>query len=197
TVPLSGDNMGLGFTIDGRPADPGNKLSATYFAVSPDYFAAMGIRLLNGRTFTDRDSETAPNVLIVSDTFVRKHFPGEDPIGRRITLGYNSTGPREIVGVVGDVKQEQLSAASRRAQPGGGSGTSHGRDRACDRPRRRGGGEPRAREPALRRRTERSGDVCRRQRRARGHPRRGGVFTGTARDAPRPAGRSQNRISQC
>ena len=112
TVPLTGNNLGLGFSIEGRPADPGHKLSATYFAVSPDYFATMGIRLLKGRTFTDRDTETAPNVIIVSETFARKHFPAEDPLGHRIALGYNSTGPREIVGVVGDVKQERLSEAS-------------------------------------------------------------------------------------
>src|SRR5207253_2572625 len=58
TVPLTGNNLGLSFTIDGRPQDPGNKLSATYFAISPEYFAAMGIRLVKGRAFTDRDSET-------------------------------------------------------------------------------------------------------------------------------------------
>jgi putative ABC transport system permease protein len=109
TVPLTGNNLGLGFTIDGRPQDPGNKLSAAYFAVSPEYFAAMGIRLVKGRTFTDRDNQTAPNVAIVSDTFARRHFPGEDALGHRITLGYNSTGPREIVGIVADVKQEELA----------------------------------------------------------------------------------------
>jgi len=48
TLPLSGNNMGLGFTIDGRPSDPGHKLSASYFAISPDYFTAMGIRLTRG-----------------------------------------------------------------------------------------------------------------------------------------------------
>ena len=60
TVPLTGNNLGLGFTIDGRPQDPGNKPSAAYFAISPEYFAAMGIQLVKGRAFTDRDSEAAP-----------------------------------------------------------------------------------------------------------------------------------------
>jgi putative ABC transport system permease protein len=112
TVPLSGNNLGLGFSIDGRPLDPGNKLSATYFAISPDYFAAMGVRLVRGRAFTDRDSETSSNVVIVSESLARKHFSGQDPLGQRISIGYNSTGPREIVGVVTDVKHEDLAEAA-------------------------------------------------------------------------------------
>jgi len=63
---------------------------------------------------TDRDNETAPNVLIVNQTFANRYWPNEDPIGKRVTIGYNRTGPREIVGVVGDVK---LSALNDPAAP--------------------------------------------------------------------------------
>jgi putative ABC transport system permease protein len=109
TLPLSGNNLGLGFTIDGRPSDPGHKLSASYFAISPDYFTAMGIRLTKGRAFTERDNQDAPKVVIISETFARKHWPGEDPIGKRVSIGYNNLKALEIVGVVGDVKQGELA----------------------------------------------------------------------------------------
>ncbi len=109
TLPLSGNNLGLGFTIDGRPQDPGNKLSASYFAISPDYFNAMGIRLVKGRAFTEHDNQDAPKVVVISESFVRKHWPGEDAIGRRISIGYNNLKALEIVGIVADVKQGDLA----------------------------------------------------------------------------------------
>jgi putative ABC transport system permease protein len=114
TLPLSGSDLGVGFSIEGRPQDPGTRLSAAYFAVSPDYFRTLGIRLVKGRAFTARDNQQAPNVVIISETFAKRFWPGDDPIGRRITIGYNNTGPREIVGIVADVKQIALT---ERQQP--------------------------------------------------------------------------------
>jgi putative ABC transport system permease protein len=69
----------------------------------------MGIPVLKGRTFTDRDKEGAPNVIIIGETFARRYWPAGDAIGKRITIGYNDTGPREVVGIVGDVKQGELA----------------------------------------------------------------------------------------
>jgi putative ABC transport system permease protein len=109
TLPLSGSNIGVGFTIDGRPADPATRSSAAFFGVSPEYFPAMGIPILRGRGFTERDNEQAAPVMVVSEAMAAKYFPGEDPIGKRITISYNKTGPREIVGVAGDVKQGDLT----------------------------------------------------------------------------------------
>ena len=109
TLPMSGSDIGLGFVIEGRPQDPGTRTAAAFFAVSPDYFATLGIPLLKGRVFSNRDQEGSPLVLIVNQTMASKYWPGEDPIGRRVTIGYNNTGPREIVGVVGDVKQGELA----------------------------------------------------------------------------------------
>jgi len=113
TLPLSGSNMGLSYAIEGRTADPSTKPSATYFAVSPDYFSAMGMRLVRGRAFTARDNETAPAVVIIGETLARQQWPNEDPIGRRLTIGYSSTkaapAPREVVGIVADVKQAEVS----------------------------------------------------------------------------------------
>jgi putative ABC transport system permease protein len=109
TLPLSGSNLGLGFTIDGRPQDPATHPSATYFSVSPDYFAAMGIRLVKGRTFTRRDEASSPYVVVISEALARKYWPGDNPIGKRLTIGYNKTGPREVVGIVADVKNLALA----------------------------------------------------------------------------------------
>jgi predicted permease len=77
--------------------------------VSPDYFKAMGIRLVQGRTFTAADNEQSPPVAIVSESFVRRYWPNENPIGKHINAGINRRGACEVVGVVGDVKQIALA----------------------------------------------------------------------------------------
>jgi len=111
TLPLSGSSIGVGFTIEGRPVEADHE-SIRYFAVSPDYFKTMGIRVLRGRPFTDRDNATAPPVTIVSEAFARRYWPNEDAIGKRLTLRYNKTGPREIVAIVADVKHKDLAEAT-------------------------------------------------------------------------------------
>lgn len=103
-------DLPAGFYIEGRPREPDNQLPQTnYSSVSPDYFKAMGIPLLSGRAFSDRDISPAPRVAIVSESFAKHFFSTESPIGKRINV---TTGPeafREIVGVVGDVKQKGLN----------------------------------------------------------------------------------------
>jgi predicted permease len=113
TLPLTGNDMGIGFRIEGRPVRNEDHTNAAYHAVSPDYFTTMGIRILRGRGFTDRDSETASPVLVISETMARSYWPGEDPIGKRVTIGYNGTGPREVIGIVADVKEAALSEPAR------------------------------------------------------------------------------------
>jgi putative ABC transport system permease protein len=108
-LPFSGSNLGVGFVVDGRPADPDTRPSAAFFGVSPEYFSTMGIPLVRGRGFTERDSEQGPGVMIVSEMMAAKYWPGEDPIGKRIKISYNDTGMREIVGIAGDVKQGDLT----------------------------------------------------------------------------------------
>jgi putative ABC transport system permease protein len=77
-------------------------------AVSPEYFAAMGIPLKRGRVFTKEDRAGAPRVTVVNESFAARFFPGEDAIGKRILTV--ATQPfREIVGIVGDTKQYGLS----------------------------------------------------------------------------------------
>ncbi len=115
TVPLGGSNLGLSFTIEGRPQDPATRPSATYFSVSPDYFTAMGIHVVQGRAFTAADTQSSPNVVIVSESLARKYWPDGDAIGKRLTIRYFKSGPREIVGIVADVKNVGLAEA---VQPG-------------------------------------------------------------------------------
>jgi putative ABC transport system permease protein len=117
TLPLSGNDMGVGFTVEGHPPpDSRTRLSAGYFSVSPDYFKTIGIPILKGRPFTDHDDATAPGVVIVSDTMARKYWPNEDPIGKRLVIGVDrNKAPREVVGIVGDVKQSGLSEPMRPA----------------------------------------------------------------------------------
>jgi putative ABC transport system permease protein len=111
TLPLTGSDVGMGFTVEGRPdtADAELRKSAEFYGVSPDYFRAMGMRLLSGRLFTERDDERAPLVMVIGETFAKRYWPQGDAVGHRLVIGYNSTGPREIVGVVADVKQSTLS----------------------------------------------------------------------------------------
>ena len=108
-LPLSGLGMRQTFEIVGSPvADPANRPLAQYHIVGAGYFDVLGIPLVRGRVFSDRDSETAPEVCIVSDAFVRRFLAGRDPIGARVALGVPGIrariANREIVGVVRQVK---------------------------------------------------------------------------------------------
>ena len=111
TLPMTGSDITMGFTPDGRATDPNVRTSAAFFGVSPDYFSTMGIAIVRGRGFTERDDERAAAVVVVNETMAAKYWPGEDPIGQRVTLSYNRTGPREIVGIARDVKQTSLTDA--------------------------------------------------------------------------------------
>jgi putative ABC transport system permease protein len=108
-VPISGDDEIYSIQFEGRPPLPqGRGVSALYYLVSPDYFRTIGIPVLEGRGFSDHDREGAPPVAIVNDEFVRLHYPAEDPIGKVVRMGRNSSRTREIVGVVGSVKHYSL-----------------------------------------------------------------------------------------
>ena len=118
-LPLSNMMMRTSAHIEGTPREKPNERKITDVAmVTPGYFATMGIRLQNGRDFTDRDGSGAPIVSIVNEEFVKRYFPNENPIGKRITLGWeqdtaatggNMTLGGEIVGVVSNVKRRGLS----------------------------------------------------------------------------------------
>ena len=113
-LPLQG-NAGRSFQIEGRPpADPGKEPGADYSLACPNYFRTMGIPILRGREFTERDTLNAPGVIVINQTMAHMYWPKEDPVGRAIRLG-GSNGPRlTVVGVFGDVHQDGLDAPMRQ-----------------------------------------------------------------------------------
>jgi putative ABC transport system permease protein len=112
-LPLTSTLIRFRFTIDGRaPASPGERLVATTGAVNSNYFQAIGIPLLKGRSFTEQDRDKTPAVVIINDTMARRYWPGDDPIGRRLTLPSLGGISREVVGVVGDIKHSGLDTES-------------------------------------------------------------------------------------
>jgi putative ABC transport system permease protein len=112
-LPLSGGNSCDGVTIEGRPlGNAGEAPCVEVRASSPGYLQTMGIPLVRGRQFTERDTKDAPFVVIVNEALARRFFAGQDPIGRRISHSAPGGPPvwREIVGVVGDVRHFGLDA---------------------------------------------------------------------------------------
>ncbi|MFO1493278.1 MAG: ABC transporter permease [Lysobacterales bacterium] len=101
----------------GRPAaSRDTEPTSMYYAITPGYLPSMGVRLLRGRTFTEADRAGAPGVVMVSEGFAERYFPGEDPIGKRLRQVSDDDLPwLEIVGVVADVRHYGLD---RDAPPG-------------------------------------------------------------------------------
>jgi putative ABC transport system permease protein len=115
-TPIGGGNAGRGFVIEGRP-DPGseNQPGAKYTIACPNYFQTMGIKQVSGREFTEKDSLTAPGVIVINEAMAKRYWPDEDPLGRRIKIGFsNSDAPwLTVVGVTQDVKQGGLDQNPR------------------------------------------------------------------------------------
>jgi putative ABC transport system permease protein len=110
-VPLSDRDVEVSFQVEGRtPYKPGEEAVADYTIAGSDYFRTMNIALLRGRVFSDQDRANTPEVMVVSSAFVKQFFPNEEPIGRRIVLDGADKTPRQIVGVVGDVRRKGLDA---------------------------------------------------------------------------------------
>lgn len=110
-LPLyGGPGAATDFTVEGRPAPPPGQAPGTSVRVAdPGYFRAMGIPLLRGRSFTDVEAREAKQVVIISAAMARQHFPGENPIGKRILVEmFEKPWPTEIIGVVGDVRYDSL-----------------------------------------------------------------------------------------
>ena len=104
-LPIADCCSQFGFAVEGHPMPPGHDPVATGNLITPGYLAAMRVPLERGRFFTGDDREDAPRVILVSHTFAATHWPGEDPLGRRIHLGSDWWS---VVGVVGDIRQTNL-----------------------------------------------------------------------------------------
>jgi putative ABC transport system permease protein len=106
SLPLGGDtfNVGRSYIREGQPATPEESRNATYLVATPDYFRTLNIPLISGRGFTDQDTEQTVKVVVVNESMARQLWPGESPVGKRITIWRDEKFPREIVGVVGDTR---------------------------------------------------------------------------------------------
>jgi putative ABC transport system permease protein len=112
-MPLTGFSAHRSFTIPGEPPRAfGQQPVAGFHVVTPHYFPAMGIRLLRGRYFDAHDRENIAGVAIINETVARRFFANQDPIGKTIRVAdADVPAVREIVGVVGDTRHEQLADA--------------------------------------------------------------------------------------
>ena len=110
-LPFGGNAFNGSFMIEGRPIPAvTERPRAFYRVVSPDYFTTMGISVVRGNQFTDRDTADVPGVAIINDAAARKFWPGEDPLSKRIKRGRpESKNPwLSIVGIVGSANQLSL-----------------------------------------------------------------------------------------
>ena len=108
-TPLNGNNWNWYVFVQGQPPPaPGKEIASLFDRASPDYFKAIGQRVIRGRVFTNADTATSPRVVVVNEAFVKKFFkPGEDPIGQHIGANdVKNAGDFEIVGVVEDTRYQ-------------------------------------------------------------------------------------------
>jgi putative ABC transport system permease protein len=111
-LPIATDSVNFAFTIPDHPAlRRGVPREAHYAAGSPGYFHVMEIPLLRGRFFGPQDAPSTPRVAVISQAFARRYFPNQDPLGQRLVFGFplNDVVARQIVGIVGDVRDVSLS----------------------------------------------------------------------------------------
>lgn len=102
-------------TVVGQPVDPNQTNENRIHIATGGFFHALGVPLIQGRVFTADDREGSAPVALVNQAFVRRYFPGQDPVGQRLTVGLRrqSVAQRDIVGVVGDVRREALHEAAQ------------------------------------------------------------------------------------
>jgi putative ABC transport system permease protein len=106
-LPLAGEMESYAMQVQGGPPLPNEYANPDCHVVEPGYFESMGIPLVAGRYFDQRDGAHSPHALIINEAVVRNVFPNENPLGRRLAMGFNGfTG--EIVGVVGNTKHLTL-----------------------------------------------------------------------------------------
>jgi putative ABC transport system permease protein len=108
-LPLTGLASRDGFKIIGQPPPkPGEEPGVEVRVVTPTYFQAMGIPLLKGRLLNERDVKET-RVLLINETMAKRYFPNTDPIGKQIEVSWDGSGPDEIVGIVGDIREGALN----------------------------------------------------------------------------------------
>jgi len=106
-LPLTGLATSTSFNLATKPLPPSESPGTEVRPITPGYFTAMGIPLLKGRGFDERDGANS-RVVIINETLARKFFPGQDPIGQQVIVTWDAPVADEIIGVVGDIKETAL-----------------------------------------------------------------------------------------
>jgi putative ABC transport system permease protein len=106
TLPFAGPHSGTRMQIEGQPQlPPGQQLTTGICVTDANYFQAMQIPLKRGRLFSEQEAKEMRHVVVVNETFARNNFPGQDPLGKRVTINMkDENAPTEIIGIVGDTK---------------------------------------------------------------------------------------------
>ena len=109
-LPLDVGLQGTSFKVEGAPVVSTNTPHTHVSIVSPAYFQTLGISILQGRDFAGSDTRNSPGVVIINSELARQYFGTENPIGRRIEMGFRDGVPLEVIGVTADVRQTGLQA---------------------------------------------------------------------------------------
>ncbi|HTA23618.1 MAG TPA: ABC transporter permease [Terriglobales bacterium] len=109
-LPFAGGISSTGVEVEGRPPLPAAEQPEVDVAVvEPHFFETLGIPLLRGRSFTDREAREVSHTVVISQSMARKLWPNEDPVGKRVTIHMKDVDvPSQVIGVVGDVRQAGL-----------------------------------------------------------------------------------------
>jgi putative ABC transport system permease protein len=105
------------FRIEGQPATEGQRPATGFDQVNPSFFETLHVPLKRGRYLNEHDNETAPWVVVINEALARRHFPGQEPLGKFVQLRMEpyqveEDRPRQIVGIVGDVRHWGLGTAA-------------------------------------------------------------------------------------
>jgi putative ABC transport system permease protein len=112
-VPLTGNKWYNTFEIDGEAAaDEKDRLQLPTRSATPDYFAVLGLRLVEGRVFRPGDNDKAPRVVIINQAAANRYFPDRNPIGRKLRFPGNRTNLLEIIGILADTRTDGLTDAA-------------------------------------------------------------------------------------
>ena len=112
-LPLTGLGAATSMRIVGQPVPArGQEPVTDVRVITHDYLEAMRVPLLSGRLFNESDAADATNRVVINETMARRHWPGEDPIGKRVRISWDDRED-EVIGVVGDVKHASLEAEPR------------------------------------------------------------------------------------
>jgi putative ABC transport system permease protein len=109
-LPLDTGRQGTSFKIEGQPVVPGREDHTNVSTVSPGYFQTMGIPLLRGRDFAASDNTDAPGVVIINSYLAQHYFPNQDPLGRRVDMGFRAGTLLQIIGIAADERHDTLQA---------------------------------------------------------------------------------------